>query len=272
MHWKNIIKGTAMGTVETVPGVSSSTIAMLLGIYEKLIEAINALTTKEWKKGLMFLIPVVFGIGIGFLLSIRVVDYFLTWYPIQTHYFFIGLIIGMLPFIWKSGLEGLSKETYGASQFIIMLIFFALVSSLNFLPDKEAVMTNLTAFDYVFLFFSGWLASTALVLPGISGAMILMILGTYKTATNAIMDLNIPVILVVGLGIVCGILITGKLVRYMLHTHHDTTYSIMLGLIAGSLVVLYPGLPVHIGTLFICIILVIAGFLLSTLISRRGNS
>src|SRR5690554_903076 len=131
MNWKNIVKGTAMGMVETVPGVSSSTIAMLLGVYGQIITAINYLTSKKWKLGLMFLIPVGIGMGIGFIISIRMVKFFLGHYTMYTHYFFMGLIIGMIPFVWREGYIRGEKYSYKVRHYTIMILSFLFVMSLN---------------------------------------------------------------------------------------------------------------------------------------------
>ncbi|MBM7633135.1 DUF368 domain-containing protein [Geomicrobium sediminis] len=273
MNWKNIWKGIAMGMVETVPGVSSSTIAMLVGIYENVIGSISDLTSKYIRRGVLYLIPVGIGIVIGFLLSIQVVEFFLINYTVPTHFLFIGLVIGMLPFIWYSGkrhTDQLKSVPYQVKHYVIMVLFFVLLVFLNnFLGYDESVMTDLVFTDYLFLFFSGWLASTALVLPGISGALILMILGAYYTAIDAITSLNIDVIIAVGAGVVIGVLITGKLVRFLIIHFRQSTYAGIVGLLAGSVIVLYIGLPETIGQMIASVLLLIIGFLFSYLISQR---
>ncbi|GAK09449.1 DUF368 domain-containing protein [Geomicrobium sp. JCM 19038] len=273
MNWKNIWKGIAMGMVETVPGVSSSTIAMLVGIYENIIGSISDLTSKHFRRAVLYLIPVGIGIVIGFLLSIQLVQFFLDNYPVPTHFLFIGLVIGMLPFIWFSGMRhfGNAKNIpYQGKHYALMVLFFILLVMLNvvFAPEKT-IMTDLVFTDYLFLFFSGWLASIALVLPGISGALILMILGAYYTATNAITALQIDVIATVGMGVVIGVLITGKLVRFLLQHYRQGTYAGIVGLLAGSIIVLFIGIPETIGQVIASVLLLIIGFLFSYLISQR---
>ncbi|EZH65254.1 hypothetical protein DH09_16555 [Bacillaceae bacterium JMAK1] len=273
MNWKNIWKGIAMGMVETVPGVSSSTIAMLVGIYENIIGSISDLTSKHFRRGVLYLIPVGIGIVIGFLLSIQLVQFFLDNYQVPTHFLFIGLVIGMLPFIWFSGMRhvGNAKNIpYQGKHYALMVLFFILLVMLNvvFAPEKT-IMTDLVFTDYLFLFFAGWLASIALVLPGISGALILMILGAYYTATNAITALQIDVIATVGMGVVIGVLITGKLVRFLLQHYRQGTYAGIVGLLAGSIIVLFIGIPETIGQMIASVLLLIIGFLFSYLISQR---
>ncbi|EZH65934.1 hypothetical protein DH09_13995 [Bacillaceae bacterium JMAK1] len=273
MNWKNIWKGMAMGMVETVPGVSSSTIAMLVGIYERVIGSISDLTTKRYRQGALFLIPVGIGILIGFFLSIQVVEYFLLHYTIPTHFLFIGLVIGMLPFIWESGQQHIKNKSttpYKPIQFVVMIVFFMALVLLNTVLDYDkTVMTDLVWTDYLFLFFAGWLASTALVLPGISGALILMILGAFYTAVDAITSFNLDVIIAVGAGVVIGVLITSKLVRYLITHRRQSTYAGIVGLLAGSIIVLYVGVPETIGQFVASGMMLIGGFLFSYIISQK---
>lgn len=271
MIWKNVFKGTAMGMVETVPGVSSSTIAILLGIYGQIIAAINDLTTKRWKKAILFLIPVGIGMGVGFVISIRIVKFFLDHFTFETHFFFMGLIIGMLPFLFKEGYMSDEMKPYRVNHYVIMLISFLLAMSLNFIPEKGTLIDGLTIFDYVYLFVSGWLASIALVLPGISGALILMIVGAYNTAITAVLELNLPIIIVIATGIIVGILLTSKFVKYMLEYHLKVTYSFMIGLIAGSLTVLYPGFSTNPIQIFISLLALFAGVLFVIVVSKRRS-
>lgn len=271
MKTKHILKGMAMGIVETVPGVSSSTIAMLLGIYEDLITAISQLTTRKIKKALLFLIPIVIGIVIGAAFSVVSVKYLLETFPVPTHFLFMGLVLGMLPFIWRSGntYQG-EKVAYKGYHVVLIIIFFLLVASLSLVVDPaETVMSDLTIKGYIYLFFSGWLASIALVLPGISGALILMIVGAYYTALHALMTFDILVVLTLGMGVLIGILMTGKLVRLLLLKFRQSTYAAIVGLLAGSIIILYPGFPTQIIEFIVSILTFAIGFFFAWMISRR---
>lgn len=274
MKWFNIFKGMAMGIVETVPGVSSSTIAMLIGIYENIIQSINDLTTKQYRKALLFLFPIVLGILLGAIISAFTVEYLLDNHPIPTHFLFMGLILGMLPFIWRSGhlLQG-NNCTYKKYHFVLMTLFFLLIASLSFVVSLgETVIVDLTVTDYFYLFFSGWLASIALVLPGMSGALILMLVGAYHTALSALRTLDMPVILTVVAGVIIGILITGKLVRFMLQKYRRSTYAAIIGLLCGSIVILYPGFPAQLTEIIISLLLLLIGFFFALTVSSKQKS
>lgn len=271
MNGLHILKGLAMGIVETVPGVSSSTIAMLLGIYESIIAAISDLTTKRYKKAILFLLPIGIGILIGVAFSALAVKYLLEMYPVPTHYLFIGLIIGMLPLIWRNGHSlPTNNHPYKSHHFLLMILLFILVASFRFIqPENEVITESLTGSDAIYLFFSGWLASIALVLPGMSGALILMIVGAYYTALNALLTVNLPIILTLIAGIVIGVLLTGKFVRYLLQNFHKITYASIIGMLAGSVIILYPGIPGSVIEFIVSVILLIVGFVFAFRISNR---
>lgn len=273
LNWKAIFKGMAMGTVETVPGVSSSTIAVLMGIYERLIEAIGQLTSKRWKEGIAYLIPLGIGMFGGFIISVMVIKYLLEHYFQPTHFLFMGLVFGILPSLWRTARTE-SKEPMRLRHYVLILLSLLAVAATRFLDvERDIIMTDLTASDYLFLFVSGWLASTALILPGISGALILTLLGVYYTAISAISSMNLPVIFTIGAGIVAGILITSRLIRFLLQRYALLMYASMLGLVAGSIVVLYPGYPVGALNSLICVIALAAGYWIALIAGRvkRGR-
>ncbi|GAK04003.1 membrane protein [Geomicrobium sp. JCM 19037] len=245
MNWRNTVKGMMMGVVETVPGVSSSTIAMLLGIYENVIHAIHTLTTNEYKRAIRFLLPIGVGILVGLGLTISVISYLLEHFPIPIGFLFIGLIVGMLPFIWRDGLASVRQQVYSFPQVMLMIGCILFLVMLNGVVGADArVMMELTFSDYVYLFIAGWFASTALVLPGMSGALILVILGVYETALLALTTFELPVVIAIGSGVVVGILIMGKVVRFILTRYRRTTYAAIFGLLSGSVFIVFPGLPV----------------------------
>ncbi|KMK75833.1 DUF368 domain-containing protein [Alkalihalobacillus pseudalcaliphilus] len=257
MNWKNSLRGIAMGIVEAVPGVSSSTIAMLLGIYERVIESLQLLSTKNWRKAIYFLVPIGVGVVIGLVFSLMAISFLLQHYPLEIHYFFIGLIIGMLPFIWRSGLNG--DRTYKGMHYFLICVGFIFVAGLNWIPANDEILVQLSLGDYFFLFGAGWIGSVALVLPGISGALILNIVGAYETAVHGAVSLNWPVIFAVGSGVLIGVLMTAKLVYYLINHYYQQTYAVIIGILSGALVVLYPGMPEGLWQLTVVLICLIIG-------------
>ncbi|SDC38297.1 DUF368 domain-containing protein [Shouchella lonarensis] len=272
--WSNIFRGIAMGVTELVPGVSGSTVAMFMGVYERLLQALNDLTTRNWKRALGFLIPLGLGMGCALLLFSHLITYLGKYHKMPLFYLFVGLILGILPFLWRSSHIQTNKSF---RLFHLMLIFlsFTLVALLRLLHDPTASMeqtgsvehtanmlTNLSFSTYLFLFAAGWIASTALVLPGVSGALMMIILGAYDTATIALKSFHIPVIFTIGLGVCAGIFITSRVIRFFFNTYTQVTYAVMLGLVAGSIVLIFPvGMPYSFLYGVICILSLFAGFM-----------
>ncbi|MED4130231.1 MULTISPECIES: DUF368 domain-containing protein [Shouchella] len=238
--WTNFFRGFAMGVTETVPGVSASTIAMLMGIYEQLLGSLSDITKGNIKRALGFLIPLGIGMVFALLIAAKFIKYLLAEHPIPTMFLFVGLVVGILPFLWRSAHAETNKR-FKSYHYGFILVSFTLMALTSLIGEPvETVITDFNAGTYIYLFFSGVLASMALVLPGISGALVLMVLGAYYTAISALDSLHLPVIAAIGLGVVFGVLFTSRVIRYFLKTYTQATYSIMLGLVAGSILVIMP--------------------------------
>lgn len=234
-----MFRGMAVGITETVPGVSGSTVAMILGIYERLIYSLSILTTNKRKDALPFLF--MFGIGmiIGFALAIFLIDYLLKNYRAPTLTFFVGIVVGFLPYLWKETVN-LSKDKLKTKHYIIIFLFLCLVVLGQLLGGMNTIdLNSLSLIDYLFFTIAGLIASTALVLPGISGALILTIFGIYEIAMESLLSLNLPVILSIGLGVVLGVLFSSKLIRYLLLNFKIETYAAMIGLVSGSIYAIF---------------------------------
>ncbi|BAB05788.1 DUF368 domain-containing protein [Halalkalibacterium halodurans] len=253
-QWKNLFKGMAMGISDLVPGVSGGTIALILGIYQSLITAINGLTTKQWKKHVMFLIPLVIGIGLALLTVSHIISWLLNEYPQPTLFFFIGLIIGIVPTLLKdiNFIQSFTPIHYG-----VLLLGAIIVGATTLLKDSSptTIMDQLAIGDYILLFFAGWLASTAMILPGVSGSFIFLLLGVYPTVIQALSTFNLAVLFTVGIGIILGLGITSRLISYLFVQYKTATYALMIGFIAGSVFVIYPGMA---GDFFLISLSVIA--------------
>ncbi|MDX5475923.1 MAG: DUF368 domain-containing protein [Bacillaceae bacterium] len=230
-----IFRGMAVGITETVPGISGSTVAMILGIYERLIYSLSVLTTKHRREALPFLFTSGTGMVIGFAISIFIINYLLSYYRTPTLMFFIGIIVGFLPHLWKETLNH-SKNKIKLKHYIIMFLFLSIVVLSQPLSGiNQMDLNNLAIGDYIFFAVAGFIASTALVLPGISGALILIILGIYDIASASLMSFDLPIIIAIGSGIVLGVLLTSRLIRYLLTNYTVETYAAMIGLVSGSI-------------------------------------
>ncbi|HLQ98449.1 MAG TPA: DUF368 domain-containing protein [Candidatus Dormibacteraeota bacterium] len=235
---KNIAKGAIVGVTELVPGISGSTIAMLLNCYERLIYSLSILTTSNRKQAYPFLIPFGIGLFLGAISSMHLINYLLSEYRTPTLMFFMGIIVSYLPVLWKEPFKESPQKRRFRHYFLIMLFLSIVVFGQSFTSTTVIDIDHLTFSNYLFLFISGFIASTALVLPGISGALILTILGIYEIALASLTSFHLPVILPIALGVVLGIVLSSKIVRYLLAKFPLETYSAVIGLVGSSIFVI----------------------------------
>lgn len=266
MEWKNIYRGLLMGITDLIPGVSGGTVAFILGIYDRLLEAISGFFSREWKKHIGFLIPLVLGIGGALLLFSRVIEFLLTNHYEATQFFFMGLILGVLPYIAK---QAEIKQNFTKRHFAVLIGLGIALASTAFISTNDSVtpIVELSVPVFFLLFFSGWLASMAMLLPGISGSFILLLLGVYTTAINALSTFNIPIALAIGAGVIVGFIVSSKVIRYLLESFTHVTYAAIIGLIFGSLFVVFPGFAADTVTFVTSLITFTAGLLFTLIFS-----
>lgn len=240
MNWKNIYRGIMMGTSDLIPGVSGGTIAVLLGIYDELISSINGLFSKDWPKKLRFLIPLGIGMGAALLMLSKVMEWLLKYYPEPTYFLFLGLIIGIIPFLFK---EAEATKTFSMKHYALLVVGALMIACLAFFkePNQGQIIENIDLSTYALLFVGGFLASAAMILPGISGSMVFWILGVYPTVIGALSNLKFDLIIVIGLGVVIGIVTMSKVIHYFLQHYRTSAYALIIGSVIGSIVVVFPG-------------------------------
>ena len=214
-----IIKGFILGIANIIPGVSGGTIAITLGIYEKLISVISNFR-KSIKENIKFIIFIVLGIVISLLVFSNIIGYCLDKFPFVTILFFIGFIVGGLPILFKK-----VKGRVNVLNIIVFLITFGIVIILKFIsPENNIVnLDNLTFIKIIGLFFAGFISSASMLLPGISGSFVLMLIGYYEPIINSIRSLtrfndifhNIIILGIGGVGILFGIVCAAKLIKWL---------------------------------------------------------
>ncbi|GAA0597373.1 DUF368 domain-containing protein [Virgibacillus siamensis] len=266
MEWKNIYRGLIMGTSDVIPGVSGGTIAVLLGIYERLIAAIDKLTSKDWKKQLGFLIPLGIGVGTAILLLSHVISWLFEHYPGPTKFFFLGLIIGVLPYLFH---KSDAKNTFNAKHIVILLVGAVVVGSLMIFQTSEgAPIENITTSTYILLFFSGMIASSAMILPGISGSFMLYVIGVYTTVIGAVENMQLDIIAVTGAGIVIGLVVMTKIINYFLNQYYTGTFALIIGMVIGSVFVVFPGWPGDISAMILSVVTFALGLAAAYLLGK----
>ena len=236
-----VIKGMIIGLANVIPGVSGGTLMITLGLYEKIINAISHFF-KNFKENLKFIIPLGIGLVLAVLLFSKIIGASLDKYPFPTTLLFIGLILGGLPLLWKK--VNTKKKSF--SNWFIFAITFMLVTTFAFLKENSAVvnLSNLNVGGYLLLFLVGVVASSTMIIPGISGSFVLMLLGYYKPIIDTIRSLtdfsligsNILILGVFGLGVVIGIIVVAKIIEFLLKKYEVKTYFGVLGFVLASMI------------------------------------
>ena len=238
-----VIKGFIMGIANIIPGVSGGTLAMTLGIYEQFISSISHLFSKL-KENLKFLIPVAIGMVLAIVTLSRVIDYSFNHFPLPTMLFFVGLVLGGIPMIYSKIKD--EKKTK-PSNIITFLIPFAIVIFMSVIGMfatgmGEVNLGNLNFFGFVILFLVGMIAAGTMVIPGVSGSLVLMLLGYYYPVLGLIKAItkfenlahNILVAGVFGMGIIVGIVAISKIIEFLFSKYEKKFYFGVFGFILAS--------------------------------------
>lgn len=232
-----------MGAADVVPGVSGGTIAFISGIYEELIGTLNNINflllkhlktqglKSTWKKANgPFLLALLLGVFVSIVSLAKGVEWVLEHHPILLWSFFFGLILASIIYVGKQ-IKTTAKDF---KIFIAMAIGAAIAYLITTINPSVASDTNL------FLFFAGALAICAMILPGISGAFILVIIGAYAPVLEAINSRNLKTILIFGAGAVVGLLSFSKLLKWLFEKYHRMTLAVITGFMIGSLNKIWP--------------------------------
>lgn len=238
------IKGIVLGVAFVIPGVSGGTLAVLLGIYEELIEAASNFYKNmvNFKKYFMYLLPI--GLGIIFSVAVfaKLIKFGLDKAPIITILIFLGMIIGGIPALvrnvkgTKTNLKDMTLMLVGLIIVISMLIFHK--------SNSNVVLTNMSITGYITLFLVGAIAAVTMVVPGISGSFTLMLIGYYEPILNLVNDItsfknlgpNLILIFIFMLGVFIGIIFISKIIEWCLKHYKRETYYAIIGFVLSSII------------------------------------
>lgn len=242
---KNVLKGIIIGLASIIPGVSGGTLAVSMGIYDRIIHCINHLF-RDFKKNVLFLLPIAIGMGIAVVGSAIGIDYLFEAFPLQTNLLFVGLILGSLPPIYNK----VKGETIRAGHIFSAVLLFVLIAGLAFLNGSQGKEVTLVPsfIEAVKLFGIGVLSSATMVIPGISGSMLLLLLGYYnpilesiKAFVMAVFQLDVAgalnevyLLAPFGIGLVIGIFAIAKLIEIVFEKFPLYAYWAIIGLILAS--------------------------------------
>jgi putative membrane protein len=274
----NILRGMVIGISNVIPGVSGGTMMVSMGIYDKLILVLTHFI-KRMKEAIALLVPIV----IGMLLSIAIFakifsEVLFPNFPLQTNLFFIGLIIGGLPVIYKR----VKGNTIRLPQIIDFIALFVIVVGFALMGEGNGKSVDVTfsVGNIIKLFGVGVIAAATMVIPGVSGSMIMMILGYYNTIIdtinafiNALKSFDIAamldtfiVLVPFGIGVVVGVVAVAKLIEFLLNKFPLITYWAIIGLIAASpfaIIIMMDVATVGVVEVITGIVLLVAGFFIS---------
>lgn len=272
--WINILKGFAMGTSDLVPGVSGGTIALLLGIYNQFISSISGIFSRRFWPSFTFLIPIIIGMLLAMGSLSNLFNYLLSQHHIPTMFFFGGLIIGIVPYLLKISNY---KASFTTIHYIMVIAGIAILIVITLMNngDKHAGETLTLSTSLIIKYFiAGMCASSAMLLPGISGSFMLLVFGVYGTVMLAISEVvklnftGLPILLAVGFGVLAGFIISSKIIQYFLTHHKLMTFALIIGFVVGSLFAVFPGLPTNIVMWFVSLVVFIIGFIVSLTLGR----
>jgi putative membrane protein len=271
-----ILKGGVIGIANIIPGVSGGTMAVVMGLYERLIEAIgNILLIKEKRREyFVFLLLVFLGAGISIAIFSWIMDYLLTYYEAYTYLFFIGLIAGSIPSIYRTHhdmkLNAASVITFLVGASLILGMFLSFPENVH-MKNTPSVAFNLSKAPVLFI--SGILSGGSMIMPGVSGSFMLVLLGQYHLVIRAVKNLDILPLIFLGIGIALGIWIFAKIIDIFLKKFPKETMYFILGLLVASLIPIFPGIPSGIFPSLIALLIMLGGGWISWLLGsgKKGN-
>jgi putative membrane protein len=267
------LRGLLMGTADVIPGVSGGTMALITGIYQRLVHAISQINANfiiaalkgnfaKSKEELMkwdfnLFIPLLLGIGLAVLTMSKIMTLMLTAYTATTYAFFFGLILASAGFVYKHVEElNLKNIVFLLIGFVFAILFVGL----------NPVQANHTL---PVIFLSGMVAICAMILPGISGAFILLLLNQYEYMLAALNQLKFVDIITFGIGAVIGILSFSRILNYLLEHHKSITMAFLVGLMVGTLRLPYQKIATSMDSIIPVIIAGVIGFALVIILERQ---
>lgn len=283
MNWiKEIFKGILIGVANIIPGVSGGTMMVSMGIYDKIISSITNLG-RNFIKSIKTLLPYFIGMAIGIVGLSFFIEGLFERFPFATAMAFVGLIFGGIPMMLKKT----GKRFTDPVGILLFLLFFALIIIMEFAGNNQSNTSLVLSFaEIIKLFAVGIIAAATMVIPGVSGAMVLLILGYYSPILNllneTIMALkevqinillnNAALLLPFGIGVLLGIFAVAKLLEYLLKNYERRTYYAILGLIAASpvVVLMEAGIKVvSLGAMIAGILTFLCGFVVAFYLGRE---
>ena len=250
------LKGMALGAGAIAPGVSGGALAVIFGLYDKITYFI-AHFTKNFKENILYFMPVGIGGAVGVLIFSRIIEYLFKYYEVEVKYAFIGLMFGTLPSVIKEA----NKKGYKQKYLIAFMVSLSITLIASYFENNGVNIINEAGTSPFHMIIYGLIIGFGTIIPGISASIILMYMGSYEIVIGAISNIQIIVIIYLGIGFVISVLLFAKLICILFEKAYGITYYTILGLVLGSIVSIFPGFEFTLDYLLNFIILLACWFL-----------
>ncbi|MGP1576712.1 MAG: DUF368 domain-containing protein [Treponema sp.] len=249
---RHILIGVFIGLANIIPGVSGGTAAVICNVYDKLL-MLSSLDIKRIKAEWKLLLSLIIGVGGGIAGFAKLVTLLYRFYPAQTNFFFLGIILGSIPFLYENMNNAIPNTAQARSvrfyrdravplvlcvtgAALMLVLFFIQRGGINTVEAVTTVSHGLR----IKLFFMGILSAFAMLIPGISGSFVLLILGAYQTIIQAVAEFNLAILMPFGAGVCVGLVAGARIIAFFFNRFPAAMYGAILGLIAGSAIYLFP--------------------------------
>ena len=254
----NFLKGIIVGIGGIAPGLSGSVLLVIFGLYQKTVNAMGTLL-KDFKRNILFLVPLFLGFGLGVLLFSKVVNFFLSNYEMHTRFAFLGLIIGTIPIFYKE----VKKEGFNKKYYIFM--FLATVVGFSLFYFNKNLFPTISNPNVIQSILLGVAVAGSSIVPGVDSAVILSSLGLYEIYVGSLANFNLSVLIPAAFGLLIGVLFISLIINKLIKRYYTATFSIIFGLFLSIIPnILNESCMIGFNTnSLIAIVCLIGGFLLS---------
>lgn len=272
-YFMELAKGIVIGAAMIIPGVSGGVLAVIMGIYDKLLKAVSNLF-KDFKKNFLYLLPIGTGIILGILIFSKILKYMFDKYPMPIRFAFMGFIIGSIPILFRHIKKKHGKFNYSACGIAFAFaICLAILDKISFFGTIQT--DNIADVSTIRLLITGMLVAIGTIVPGVSNFQLLLLIGTYTPFLSAIaaftnpfgLEANVIInIAIMMVGFIIGSILLIKLLSHLIEKYYTISYSAISGFTIGSILIIYPGLTFSSEGL-ISILLLMIGIYVSTKLS-----
>lgn len=263
--------GLFLGISVIAPGISGSIMAVMMGIYDDLINIISN-PFKNFKKNFVYLLPMVIGAGAGILVLIQALDFLFEHYPVPAYLLFMSLIAGSIPTVFKEARKGIIKKKYFIGVFLALCfaLTIGLLAKSEYVVAVDTANTATTAMR-VYLPIAGGVAGMMSMIPGMSVSMVLMMFNVYEPLLSAAKSFDIITIMPVGIAFLVGMVLFSNITKTVFRKFRTLGFLMVLGFMTGSIISIFPGLPKDLLNWVLTIIAVAVGLTISYIFKLLGK-